>query len=106
MSIKQWEIIMKDIAEITKRLGHKDISIRRDAVETLGMMKDERAVDALITVLKDKNRFVRKEAVLALGKIGDLKVVEHLTRALETEKDEFVKDYLRKVIERLNTERT
>ena len=97
---------MKDIAEITKRLGHKDISIRRDAVETLGMMKDERAVDALITVLKDKNRFVRQEAVLALGKIGDLKVVEHLTRALETEKDEFVKDYLRKVIERLNTERT
>ena len=49
---------MKDIAELTKKLGDKDSSIRRSAAEMLGLMADERAVDSLIPVLKDNNRFV------------------------------------------------
>ncbi len=64
---------------------------------------DEKAVDALIPVLEDKNRFVRQEVALALGRIGGSGVVEHLTNALETEKDEFVKVFVRKTIERLQS---
>jgi HEAT repeat protein len=65
------------------------------------MMRDEKAVDSLITLLKDRDRFVRQEAVRALGKIGGVRALEALTQALGEEKDEFVKDSIKKAIERL-----
>ena len=94
---------MKDIAELTGKLGDKDSNIRRSAAEELGLMADERALDSLVSVLKDKNRFVRQEAILAIGKIGGSRSVEHLTKALNTEKDEFVKDFIIKALERLQS---
>ena len=92
---------MKDSGELIKDLKHKDSSVRRHAIEMLGIMGDEKAVDALILVLKDKNRFVRQEAIAALGKIGGERLVEPLAQALEEEKDEFVQDSMRKVLEKL-----
>ena len=94
---------MKDITEIIKDLTHKDSSKRRFAVETLGIMMDEKAVDSLIPILRDRDRFVRQEVALALGKIGNSKAVEHLAQALENEKHESVKDFLKKAIEKLQT---
>ncbi len=94
---------MKDIAELTKKLGDKDSSIRQSAAEMLGLMADERAVDSLIPVLKDNNRFVRQEVVLALGKIGGSRSVDYLTQALGIESDEFVKDFTRKALEKLQS---
>jgi HEAT repeat protein len=67
----------------------------------LGIIGDEKAVDALILVLKDRDRFVRQEAVTALGKIGGGRLVQPLTQALEEEKDEFVIDFIKKVLEKL-----
>ncbi len=64
-------------------------------------MRDEKAVDSLIAVLKDDNRFVRQEAVWALGKIGGARALEALTQALVEEKDEFVQDSIKKAVERL-----
>jgi HEAT repeat protein len=64
-------------------------------------MGDEKAVDSLATVLKDDNRFVRQEAVRALGKIGGTRALEALTQALVEEKDEFVKDSIKKTVDRL-----
>ncbi len=92
---------MKDSGEMIKDMKDKDSSVRRHAIEMLGIMGDEKAVDALIPVLKDKNRFVRQEAIAALGKIGDERVVEPLTQALGEEKDEFVQDSIRKVLGKL-----
>jgi HEAT repeat protein len=92
---------MKDSGELIKDLKDKDSSVRRHAIEMLGIMRDKKAVDALILVLKDKNRFVRQEAIASLGKIGGERVVEPLTQALGEEKDEFVQDSIRKVLERL-----
>ena len=92
---------MKDIAELTKQLGNKDSGVRRSAAELLGSTADEAAIDALIPVLKDENRFVRQEAVLALKQIGGSRAVEHLTQALNTEKNEFVIDFIRMALERL-----
>ncbi len=92
---------MKDIAELTKQLGNKDSSSRRSAAELLGATEDETAIDALIPVLKDENRFVQQEAVLALKKIGGSRAVEHLTQALNTEKNEFVIDFIKLALERL-----
>ena len=65
-------------------------------------MGDEKAIDSLVTVLKDDSRFVRQEAVRALGKIGGARALESLTQALVQEKDEFVKDSMEKAMERLH----
>jgi len=69
---------MKDTEELIKDLKHKDSSVRRHAVEMLGIIGDEKAVDALILVLKDRDRFVRQEAVTALGKIGGGRLAQPL----------------------------
>ena len=92
---------MKDSGELIKDLKDKDSSVRRHAIKMLGIIGDEKAVDALILVLKDKNRFVRQEAIVALGKIGSERVVEPLTHALGEEGDEFAQDSIRKVLEKL-----
>lgn len=89
---------MKDTEELIKDLELKDSSVRRHAIEMLGIIGDEKAVDAIILVLKDKNRFVRQEAITALGKIGGERILEPLAQALVEEKDEFVKDSIRKVL--------
>ena len=94
---------MKDIEEITKQLRNKDSIIRRGAVELLGSTADKTILDTLIPVLKDENRFVRQEAVLALKKIGGSRAVEQLTLALNTEKNEFVIDFIRISLERLQS---
>ena len=94
---------MKDIAELTKQLGNKDSGIRRSAAELLGLTADETVIDALVPVLMDENRFVRQEAVLALRKIGGSRAVEHLTQALNTEKNELVIDFIKKALERLQS---
>ncbi len=93
---------MKDIAELTKQLGDKDSNIRRSTAELLGLTADETTIYALIPVLMDENRFVRQEAVMALGKIGGARALEALTQALVEEKDEFVKDSMKKAVERLH----
>ncbi len=92
---------MKDIAELAKQLGNRDSGIRRSAAELLGSTADEAAIDALIPVLKDENRFVRQDAVLALRKKGGSRAVENLTQALNTEKNEFVRDFIRMALEGL-----
>ena len=92
---------MKDIAELTKQLGAKDSGMRRSAAELLGSTADETVIDALIPLLKDENRFVRQEVVLALRNVGGSRAVGHLTQALNTEKNEFVIDFIRMALERL-----
>ena len=92
---------MKDTEELIKDLKHKDSSVRQHAAETLGSVGDEKAVDSLILALKDKNKFVRQEVVSALGKIGDKSLLEPLTHALEEEKDEYVKSFINKVLDKL-----
>ena len=93
---------MKDIEALTTQLEVKDPAMRRSAVELLGSTEDETVIDALIPVLKDKDRFVRQEVVWALRKIGGSRAVDLLTQALDTEKNEFVIDYIKMALERLN----
>ena len=92
---------MEDIDKLIKDLGHKDYSVRQNAVESLGIYGDETVLDALIPLFKDKNRFVRQETARTLGKIGGAKAVEVLTTALKTEKDEFVIDFINKALAKL-----
>ena len=95
---------MKDIAELTKQLGERDSGLRRSAAELLGSTLDETAIDALAPALKDENRFVRQEVILALKRIGGSKAVEHLTQALNAEKNDFVRGFIERALERLQGE--
>jgi HEAT repeat protein len=92
---------MKDIGELIKDLEHRDSSVRQYAAETLGRIGDEKAVDSLILALKDRNKFVRGEVVSALGRIGGKRLLEPLTQALEDEKEEYVKSFINRVLEKL-----
>lgn len=54
----------------------------RQAVQFLGKLADNRAVEPLINVLKDKdeNKYTRMCAAIALGEIGDIRAFEPLVK--------------------------
>jgi HEAT repeat protein len=56
-------------------------------------MKD---ITELIKELKHKDSSVRRNAAETLGKIGGARLVEPLIEALKEEKDEFVKESIKK----------
>ncbi len=64
-------------------LKNKDKDIRKIAVETLGKLHDNTAVDPLIEVLKDENEEIRKTASYVLRFFGDKCAVEPLIQTLE-----------------------
>jgi HEAT repeat protein len=48
----------------------------------LGQLRDSKAVDPLLQLLKDKKKIVRKTAAWALGNIADERVVPFLKQTL------------------------
>ena len=74
----------KDIKGLIKALRYrKDEGVRQAAAESLGKIKDRRAVEPLIAALKDESFSVRQAAAEALGKIKDRRAVEPLSAALK-----------------------
>ncbi len=67
----------------------KDLSLfyrkRRNAIYALGELKSNRAVEALIESLNDKDVNVRISAAVALGEIGDSLAVDSLMKRLRDE---------------------
>ena len=57
--------------------------VRRAAVETLGRLKDHRAVDALTHTLADKDADVREATAIALGGLSDRRAIGPLVLALK-----------------------
>ena len=58
-------------------------SIRAAAIVSLNALKDERAMESLITVLSDENAEIRLQAAAALGALRDSKAVEKLSEIVE-----------------------
>ncbi len=82
---------LMDIDELKKRLGVEGLialikcdsySRRIEAIEALGVICDERAVEPMITVLGDEDVTVRQLTVITLGNIGDKRAVEPLINLL------------------------
>ncbi len=71
-----------------RALGDEDSSIRAQACDALGELKDPRAVDPLILALQDRKFIVRSNAAYALGEIDDIRAVEPLIQALSDEENE------------------
>ena len=77
-----------------------DESVRADAAQALGELKDEMAIVPLIQALRDNDTIVRESAVTALSQIGG----ENVIRALEgclSDKDEELRKVATDVLERL-----
>ena len=78
----------RNIGGLIKALGYrhdKGREVAQTAAEALGKIGDPRAVEALITALKDESVSdnVRQAAGEALGKIGDARAVEPLIAILK-----------------------
>ena len=74
----------RDVDALMKALNYQSSwQIRGEAARALGELKDARAVEALIAVLKDENAGVRSKAAEALGEIGDTRAVKPLIARLK-----------------------
>lgn len=67
--------------ELTLHLKHQELHHREGAVRALGLLRDSRAVPALVEALQDASFWVRMPAALALGHIGDPAAIPALEAA-------------------------
>ncbi len=66
----------------------EDEGVRTHAAESLGLLKDRRAVDALLAALNDSSPSVRFWSAYALGEIGDPRAVPALRRLADSDDSE------------------
>ncbi len=67
------------IPVLIKALTHHDWQVRLHAVELLGKMRSQPAVEPLLSIMRnDPDSTVREDAVRALGAIGDPQAIEPL----------------------------
>jgi len=79
------------------------ISIR--AAEALGDIKDKRAVEPLIEVLRDEYFVIRKYACWALGEIGGVGAVDPLIEVLRGDSDNGVRKYAAEALGKIKDKR-
>ena len=70
-------------------LDDRDITIVKQAILSLGIMKSQLALQPLIGIVSKRDLFLKslslkKEAIQALGRIGDRRVTSHLTGLLQS----------------------
>jgi len=77
----------RDIETLIVALKDKDELVRNKAIGALWELKDIRAVEPLVVVLKeDKNKLIRERAASILGELKDARAVEPLITALKDDK--------------------
>jgi len=81
-----WKIGKPAVEPLIDVLTNKDKTVRKNAAEALGRIKDNRAVEPLINVLQDADMSVRHDAVEALGEIKDPRSIEPLCSLLKDKK--------------------
>ncbi len=79
------EIGALSINPIIDSLENLDNFNESPATESLGSIKDSKAVNHLITFLYHKSHFVRANVARALGKIGDFRAIKPLITLLDDE---------------------
>jgi HEAT repeat protein len=75
--------ISPDDSILRKAFKHDDPVVRVTAAKALGLMKDAKSADILISHANDKEKSVRQAIVLALGDLKDKKALPVLTSALK-----------------------
>ncbi len=64
------------------KLHHANPVLRREAAQSLGELADSRALDPLLTILRDPDAEVRRKAATALGAFSESRAVAALIGAL------------------------
>jgi hypothetical protein len=93
--------LTKETDEAIRNLQNEknDLKTRKDAIRSLRKIGSNKAIDAIITALKDKNREIRKEAASVLGRLRGKRVVEALCSALKDEDKEVRKTAVLSLLE-------
>jgi HEAT repeat protein len=89
------------LAHFIHMLSDDDETSRWKAAESLGRMRDPRAVEPLIDTLWDEDSRVRLKAAWALGQIGDIRAIPPLRRLYRME-NEGVQEIITEAIEEIN----
>ncbi len=76
-------VFADNIDDAIARLKKGDEDVREDAVEYLGNVGDQRAVEALMEAMIDPKDDIREKAAKGLGKIGGPDAVPVLIKALK-----------------------
>jgi len=108
ISLKQVRIFRfnVDISLITSFLKRKEYGIRIAAIESLGVIGDNRAVEPLIkSFATDKEFYARIYIADALGRLGNKRAVEPLIKSLATEKDDYTRSFIVEALGRLGDKR-
>jgi HEAT repeat protein len=92
------------IEPLIEALGHEDADIREQAVETLGKIRDSRAIAYLVRALEDDDWFVREKAAEALGRIRSRRAVDPLVQVLQDD-DWFVREKAAEALGKIGDER-
>jgi HEAT repeat protein len=76
---------LKDVVltHLLKDLYAQSVAMRKSAAESLGAMRDSRAVPNLLDMYQDQSEQVRGAAVWALGQIRDKRALNQLAKALK-----------------------
>jgi len=90
------EVVVEDDCEeavgcLAEALQDKEITVRSEALKSLGKIKGERACDLAMSALKDQDWQVRYTAVTALGEIGHNKAIDCLVDVMFGPDDEEVR---------------
>jgi hypothetical protein len=83
-----------DTGVFSSQLQSSDVKTRESAVTGLGKVRTEKAVEALIPLLRNSDGSVRCRAGMALRDIGSDAAIDQLAEALSSDKDPTVKTYL------------
>lgn len=93
---------MGELDELFEQLIDEHWKVRVSAIDSLGKLKDKRAVEPLIQTLKDENVDVKKSAVYALGEILDERAIKPLQEIMVDNKDHFGLEAAKALIKLVN----
>ncbi len=82
-------------------LNHESYVIRKEALITIGALKDARGLDLTISALEDSDASVRLSAVNAIGELGGSRAVSFLRNHHKNESSDQVKAAIERVVEKL-----
>jgi HEAT repeat protein len=72
-------------------VGDRELLTREASIQSLGKLRNPKAVPRLLSVLNDKSATVRLSAIKSLEQIGDPQAIPHLRRMAENEGDAVVR---------------
>lgn len=79
-----------------------DDGARRDrAIKLLGIQGGRKAVDALMSLLKNPDAFVRRRAIIALGQAGDPRAISSLEYLLKNEETPRLREQIKRTLRKL-----